>query len=49
MENNQVVDVDNYFLRVLSHNIDGKRSVLQKKSKEILEGLKKRKGIIYRI
>ena len=35
MNNNQIIEVDQQFLRALSRNINGKRSVVQKKSKEI--------------
>ncbi len=33
MDNNEIKDVDGEFLSILAKNIEGKRSVLQKKGK----------------
>ena len=45
MENNKIIDVNSEFLKMLGKNINGKRAFLQRKGKEILNGLKKRMGI----
>lgn len=44
LEKNKETDVSEKFLKDLSYNINGKRSVVQKQAKEILDGLKKRVG-----
>lgn len=42
--NKEDYEADGKFLKNLSHNLNGKRAVLQKKAKEILARLKKREG-----
>jgi hypothetical protein len=44
LENNKDWHVDGKFLKSLSSNLNGKRSFVQKKAREILRGLKEREG-----
>jgi hypothetical protein len=44
IQNNKKYEVDGKFLKSLSHNLNGKRAVLQKRAKEILISLKQREG-----
>lgn len=45
IELNKICEFDHTFYQILSINLEGKRAVLQKKAKEILQNLKKRIGI----
>lgn len=44
IENNKAYESDDKFLKNLSLNLVGKRAVLQKRAKEILNNLKEREG-----
>lgn len=44
IQNNKKYESDGKFLKNLSHNLNGKRAVLQKRAKEILKSLKEREG-----
>jgi hypothetical protein len=44
LENNKNWQVDGRFLKSLSSNLNGKRSVVQKKARDILKTLKEREG-----
>ena len=42
IQNNKKYEADGKFLKRLSHNLNGKRAVLQKRAREILNNLKQR-------
>lgn len=44
IQNNKEYESDDKFLKNLSHNLNGKRAVLQKRAKQILNNLKQREG-----
>ena len=44
IQNNKKYESDGKFLKRLSHNLNGKRAVLQKRAREILANLKEREG-----
>ena len=44
IQNNKNYEADGRFLKNLSHNLNGKRAILQKRAKEILKNLKQREG-----